>query len=94
VITTDAFLAASWEYRITGNGNLSKGQVMANQHKIVVWVKPKRRSVDIKMSAHGNILRLNLAGYGTEVTNAPIPDTSTDKAYLTAVLTEVIDALT
>lgn len=67
---------------------------MANQHKIVIWVKPKRRSVDIKMSAHGNILRLNLAGYGTEVTNANIPDTSTDKAYVTAVLNDVIAALT
>lgn len=67
---------------------------MANQHKIVVWVKPKRRSVDIKMSAHGNILRLNLAGYGTEVANATIPATTDAKTYLTAVFTDVIASLT
>lgn len=67
---------------------------MANQHKIVVWVKPKRRSVDIKMSAHGNILRLNLAGYGTEITNATIPPTTDIKTYLTAVLNDVIGSLT
>lgn len=67
---------------------------MANQHKITVWVTPKRRSVDIRMRAYGNILHLNLAGYGVELVNENIPDTSSDKAYLTAVLTEVIAALT
>lgn len=67
---------------------------MANQHKIVIWVKPKRRSVDVKMSAHGNILRLNLAGYGTDVPNATIPPTTDAKTYLTAVLNDVIGSLT
>lgn len=63
---------------------------MANQHKIVVWVKPKRRSVDIKMSAHGNVLRINLAGYGMEVVNANIPPTTSQKDYVTSVLNTVI----
>lgn len=67
---------------------------MANQHKLVIWVTPKRRSVDIKLSCHGNILRLNLAGYGTSISNATIPPTTTDKDYVTAVLNDVIAALT
>lgn len=67
---------------------------MANQHKIVVWVKPRRYSVDISLSAHGNILRLNLAGYKIDAPNQTIPSTATEKAYITAVLNAAIAALT
>lgn len=67
---------------------------MANQHKIVIWVKPKRYSCDVEMSAHGNIFRLNLAGYKASAPNSTIPSTATEKAYVTAILNDVIAALT
>lgn len=67
---------------------------MANQHKIVVWVKPRRYSVDISLSGHGNILRLPLAGYRADAPNQTIPPTTSEKVYLTAVLNAAIAALT
>jgi hypothetical protein len=66
---------------------------MANQHKIVVRVQAQRRTVGIQMRAHGNILRLNLAGYNVDLPQQTIPTTDSQKAYVTAVLNAVIAAL-
>lgn len=66
---------------------------MASQHKIVVYVQPRTRTVNIRMRGHGNALRLNLAGYNVDLLNQTIPATSSQKAYVTSVLNSVIAAL-
>ena len=66
---------------------------MAQQHKIVITVQAQRRTVSISMRGKGNILRLPLAGYNLDLSNQPIPTTTSQKAYVTAVLESVIAAL-
>ena len=66
---------------------------MANQHKIVVYVKPRRLSVDVELRCHGNILRLDLAGYNLSLDGIPIPTTLSEKAYVTAVFNAIIPLL-
>lgn len=66
---------------------------MAAQHKISITVKAQRRTVSISMRGHGNILRLPLSGYNVDLTQVPIPTTTSQQAYVTAVLNAVIAAL-
>lgn len=66
---------------------------MAAQHKIVITVQAQRRTVSISMRGHGNILRLPLNGYNVDLAQQTIPPTTSDKAYVTAVLDAVIAAL-
>jgi hypothetical protein len=67
---------------------------MAAQHKIVITVKAQRRTVSISMRGHGDILRLPLNGYNEDLAQQPIPTTTSQKAYVTAVLDTVIANLT
>ena len=66
---------------------------MANQQKIIITVKPTRRSVNIQVRGKGEILRLPLSGYGFDIPNSPIPPTNSTKAYLTSLLNTVITNL-
>ena len=66
---------------------------MAAQHKIVVTVSAQRRTVNIQMRGHGSILRLPLYGYNVSLPQQAIPTTTSQQAYVTAVLQAVIAAL-
>lgn len=63
---------------------------MAAQHKIVITVQAQRRTVSISMRGKGNILRLPLTGYDLDLAQQPIPTTTSQKAYVTAILNSVI----
>lgn len=63
---------------------------MANQHKIVVTVTAQRRTVNVTMRGKGDILRLPLAGYNVDLPQQPIPTTTSQKDYVTAILNLVI----
>lgn len=66
---------------------------MAHQHKIVITVTESRRTVNIKLRGHGNILGLNLAGYNVTLPNVPIPSLLSNKEYVEAVMDLVEAAL-
>lgn len=66
---------------------------MASQQKIVITVKPTRRSVNIQVRGKGEVLKVPLAGYGFDITNSPLPPTTSTKAYLTSLLNTVITNL-
>ena len=63
---------------------------MANQHKLVITVKPTRRAVNVYFRGHGNVLRLPLAGYNADILQQNIPTTASQKDYVTAVFNLVI----
>jgi hypothetical protein len=63
---------------------------MANQHKMVISVRPTRRAVNVTFRGHGNVLRLSLAGYNANIPDQNIPTTATQKEYVTAILNLVI----
>lgn len=62
---------------------------MANQHKLVITVKPTRRAVNITVRGKGNVLRLPLSGYGFDIPAQAIPPTTSTKDYLTSLLNTV-----
>lgn len=66
---------------------------MANQHKITIYVEPKRSTINLKVRGVGNILEVNLAGFVLDSLNLPIPTTNTNNAYLSAILNLALDAL-
>lgn len=63
---------------------------MANQHKMVITVRPTRRAVNVAFRGHGNVLRLPLAGYNVNIPGQNIPSTTTQKEYVTAILDLII----
>lgn len=66
---------------------------MAATQKIVVYVTPNTRAVNIRMAAKGSALRLNFAGYGVNLTQQPLPPADSQKAYVTSILQSVINNL-
>lgn len=66
---------------------------MASRHKITIYVEAKRSAVDVKVRGVGTILRLPLSGFVLNLLNLPLPTTSSQNAYLQAVMNIVLDAL-
>jgi hypothetical protein len=66
---------------------------MANQHKITIYVDPKRATINLRIRGVGNILDVNLAGFLLESLDLPHPATVTTNVYLSAILNLALDAL-
>jgi hypothetical protein len=66
---------------------------MAYQHKITIYVEPKRATINLRMRGVGNILQVNLAGFVLDALDLPIPETESNNAYLSAILNLALDAL-
>lgn len=66
---------------------------MANRHKVTIYVKPTRRTVNVEVRGVGNILRLPLSGFSLSLPGLPIPTTTSKNAYLQAIMNIVLDAL-
>lgn len=66
---------------------------MARQHKITIYVDPKRANINLKVRGVGDVLQINLAGYVLEALDLPTPDNSSTNVYLSAILNLALDAI-